>query len=421
MFDDILGKEAEPTPQTGKGTEDWSRGIESTAKALEGVDKKNLPKVKVSNEDVIALRNAKTKEQIDAALLQASQEQSISMALDNLGFLVSGIKEKYYNKDYSWLEDLANEIEKISKGTTTDVKSISEAYHKAKADGSNPELVAAVEELLNDNRTTNEANQPVPLNKGNEPIRYEDAIKITPTSILTNPEQYGVDELGIEAKSAAIRNEEKTPPKFVKYKIGTYAKDKFGDLYQLQRVPIDKIVLPEGETKRQEIVDKYKKWEKEGSTPPPAKGVENFAVYGGKVVINDGHHRVIAAKQLGKNSVDVWVSLTDPNNPSRPIQDIDYHKSIQSESATTKTNQPVQQDTPTGKELAADALDRIASKLGGKKNLTEEGRTSLAKDVTDLAKGLIQMGKATLGNVIDKIKDEIRKRLPDIDDKTLND
>ena len=74
----------------------------------------------------------------------------------------------------------------------------------------------------------------------------------------------------------------------------------------------------------------------------------------------------------------------------------------------------------SGKELAADALDRIATKLGGKKNLAEEERASLAKDVTDLAKGLIQMGKATLDNVIDKIKDEIRKRLPDIDDKTLN-
>ena len=34
MFDDILGKEAEPTPQTGKGTEDWSRDVENTAKAL---------------------------------------------------------------------------------------------------------------------------------------------------------------------------------------------------------------------------------------------------------------------------------------------------------------------------------------------------------------------------------------------------
>ena len=39
---------------------------------------------------------------------------------------------------------------------------------------------------------------------------------------------------------------------------------------------------------------------------------------------------------------------------------------------TNEANQPVQQDTPTGKELAADALDRIASKLGGKKNLRKK-------------------------------------------------
>ena len=35
-----------------------------------------------------------------------------------------------------------------------------------------------------------------------------------------------------------------------------------------------------------------------------------------------------------------------------------------------------------------------------------------SQDVTDLAKGLIQMGKATLDNVIDKIKGAIKKRFP---------
>ena len=40
--EDLLGKQKEssPTPQTGKGTEDWSRDVESTAKALEGVELK---------------------------------------------------------------------------------------------------------------------------------------------------------------------------------------------------------------------------------------------------------------------------------------------------------------------------------------------------------------------------------------------
>jgi hypothetical protein len=75
----------------------------------------------------------------------------------------------------------------------------------------------------------------------------------------------------------------------------------------------------------------------------------------------------------------------------------------------------------SGKELVGDALDRIANKIGGKKNLTEQEKTSLTKDVTDLAKGLIQEGKATLDNVIDKIKEAIKKRFPDLDENDLSD
>ena len=74
-----------------------------------------------------------------------------------------------------------------------------------------------------------------------------------------------------------------------------------------------------------------------------------------------------------------------------------------------------------GKDLIGDALDRMADKIGSKKNLTQKEKTSLIKDVTDLAKGLIQEGKATLDNVIDKIKEAIKKRFPDLDENDLND
>ena len=100
-------------------------------------------------------------------------------------------------------------------------------------------------------------------------------------------------------------------------------------------------------------------------------------------------------------------------------------KLLNDKGTTTEANQPVQQDTPTGdlfgQDLVEDAIDRIANKIGSKKNLTEQERTSLAKDVTDLAKGIIQMGKATLDNVIDKIKEAIKKRFPDLDENDLND
>ena len=75
MFDDILGKEAEPTLQTGKGEGDWSRDVESTAKALE-----------------------------------------------------KGNGNAEYSKEGAL--------------------NVAKNYHKAKKDGTNPELVKAVEELL---------------------------------------------------------------------------------------------------------------------------------------------------------------------------------------------------------------------------------------------------------------------------------
>ena len=124
-------------------------------------------------------------------------------------------------------------------------------------------------------------------------------------------------------------------------------------------------------------------------------------------------------KDLSKENTDAILApyVRNAEATAKALQD---HLDNKEQYISKYDNQARIDEELSGKELAADALDRIASKLGGKKNLTEEERTSLAKDVTDLAKGLIQMGKATLDNVIDKIKDEIRKRLPDIDDKTLN-
>ena len=57
--------------------------------------------------------------------------------------------------------------------------------HKAKADGSNPELVKAVEELLNDKGTTTEANQPV---QQDAPTAKEQGV--------AEPVQKGADAVG---------------------------------------------------------------------------------------------------------------------------------------------------------------------------------------------------------------------------------
>ena len=62
----------EPTPQTGKGTEDWSRGIESTAKALEGKTKEPFNDVEMS----IFRGSGKTKDVISETSKYASKKEN---------------------------------------------------------------------------------------------------------------------------------------------------------------------------------------------------------------------------------------------------------------------------------------------------------------------------------------------------------
>lgn len=60
------------------------------------------------------------------------------------------------------------------------------------------------------------------------------------------------------------------------------------------------------------------------------------------------------------------------------------------------------------KAKIADATDRLLSKIGGKSNLTAEERTSLTTDLADIGKGLIDLGYASLDNVIEKIGEHLK-------------
>ena len=195
-----------------------------------------------------------------------------------------------------------------------------------------------------------------------EPVNYEEATKLTPTSDFSNLPQ-GYDEASIEARSQAARNAENTPPKYNPYPIGTYAVDRFGELHQLQSIPIDEVIVKNEGTQRTETIDKYSKWQKESGNIPPVKGVENYDVYGGKVVITDGNHRVLAAKQNGLKEIPVWVSLTDPRNTARPLKkgDIKFYESVKDNpkpyKVETDTNEePIQPPTVEGKPADVEPL-----------------------------------------------------------------
>lgn len=139
-----------PTPQTpvaGAEVNPALANVESTAKALEGVDV----------EFDIKRRNINTTE----GLIEAERTDDV---VSKIGFT-----KKPTAKNYALQEAVKNlsknvRIQKSDGGLGGNIdviryddlmsfkenpsKAISEAYHKAKADGSNPELVKAVEELL---------------------------------------------------------------------------------------------------------------------------------------------------------------------------------------------------------------------------------------------------------------------------------
>lgn len=114
----------EVTPVEG-GENPALKDVESTAKALEGVDITTI---------------------ISATEIDALNKQLYNNLVDKLKELLqSGVRDFENNPEYKAIKEQINFSEALLKN---DSKVIAKAYHKAKADGSNPELVKAVEELL---------------------------------------------------------------------------------------------------------------------------------------------------------------------------------------------------------------------------------------------------------------------------------
>jgi hypothetical protein len=237
-------------------------------------------------------------------------------------------------------------------------------------------------------------------------VKYEDAIVIEPQVDFENLPK-GADEASREARSQAIREQESKPPKYNKHPIGTKAVDRFGEVYELREVPLDEAISKDEGTQRQSTVDKYVQWVKEGNQMPPAKGVENFAVEGGKIKITDGNHRYQAAKKAGLKTIPIWVALTDKNNIARPVYAKNeiaeaYHKA-KADGSNPELVKAVEQSLKEAKVEEVKTVPAIPKKknsnvvkslseiLSGKvfyevvkdNDLTDEQSSELAKDLAE--------------------------------------
>jgi hypothetical protein len=146
------------TPQQVQAQPEVLADVESTAKALEGKDLSNIPRkakgYEGTTEGTVGYgqreQRVKTKTfkvAIDGYGSISSQNfieklvRNGRLDKDFLSKKSNRFTDEFYNEQFNKNIDL---FERQFDGT----KEISEAYHKAKADGSNPELVKAVEELL---------------------------------------------------------------------------------------------------------------------------------------------------------------------------------------------------------------------------------------------------------------------------------
>ena len=174
--------EFQPTPQTGKGEGDWSRDVESTAKALGNLDKSNFDGFKtwrtINGLDYVhektsdptldyirVYKNGKEvghlfygEEKTGDGFLKGGvqvdenlRRKGVASRMYEMAEQVSGMKFKPDTPH----SELANKLWSsknrrfgFDKEGVSLEKSVSEAYHKAKSDGTNPELVKAVEDLL---------------------------------------------------------------------------------------------------------------------------------------------------------------------------------------------------------------------------------------------------------------------------------
>jgi hypothetical protein len=153
------------------------------------------------------------------------------------------------------------------------------------------------------------------------------------STVRGEPTDHVFSEGALAAAASRNRLNEVTPPSVPNIPVGSWRAEAVHDdgsidLAQLQRFPLDDPRLQFTESgpdfqKSQAVVDKYASWIKDGSMPPPVKGVEVLNDDGtlNHIAVTDGQHRALALKQaLGdKASIDVWVAKSDPGNPAQPL------------------------------------------------------------------------------------------------------
>lgn len=115
---------------------------------IEKIERERQEKLSNQIVDATNIRNANTKEELDKSLMKAFQEDTIQKALNTAGMMLGkDISSKYYNKDYSFKNEVADAIEDTQKSQINKIN--------AKYDAELDELKSSEEKNKTSEKTEN--------------------------------------------------------------------------------------------------------------------------------------------------------------------------------------------------------------------------------------------------------------------------
>ncbi len=269
------------------------KDVESTTEALKGIPKEKLREI-ITPEEI----NEINKNLYDALINR--QEQ-----------LLKEGKKTEIDKDPEIIS-IKDNIAKTEKAINDLPKYLSEAYHKAKADGSNPELVKAVEKLLKA--------ETKPEIKPEGEVKTEKIEPVEPIKPKSNENITTEKNTIVEPTIRTLADKTKTAKTTEEVERATAEADRLiaESGAKVGRLPIDNIVVAPkvmqfkaadtkaGTNVNERIPDTEKYSESSAGVILVWKDAKNELGFGkDAIILVDGHHRMDFAKRKGQSEMNV--------------------------------------------------------------------------------------------------------------------
>jgi len=265
-------------------------------------------------------------------------------------------------------------VSEVDFNGNTYASSISEAYHKAKSDGTNPELVKAVEDLLGKKETKN-------VSLANEGSKTESL------QVISNDIK---DALGVSKEDAEvlIMIKESVFNDFEKKRLYRQYKNGALTLNDIKKYTVIDLTDLKTAAERGEI----NKW--------------------ANAIINTQKMRSL--EKNGKfNGEDVsFEEIPTETKPATPV--------VEKPTETPKETKPINENIDKFKEQISIGFEGIMDKIGATKNITSAERTTLITDLKNIANGFTGLAfeqmRTALYDIINKVKSKYRLKDKDVDE-----